>query len=64
MSYGHIFQALELNFSIFSFECYVLVFKSIYEKKKDYYSVAKDLGSNTTMTYRRNCQHLGSRSKM
>lgn len=34
MSYGHIFQALELNFSIFSFECYVLVFKSIYEKKK------------------------------
>lgn len=33
MSYGHIFQALELNFSIFSFECYVLVFKSAYEKK-------------------------------
>lgn len=50
MSYGHILQALQLNFRISSPKRYLLVFKSNYERTASFFCSQRDR-VNTTMTH-------------
>lgn len=56
MSYRHILQALELNFSISTLKCYVLFFKSSYERKKAlFFCCKRSRVKHHNDTLRRNC---------